>query len=125
MAAYILRRLVQSALILLGVSFITFVLLYVLPSDPVRQIAGRSATAATVESTRQQLGLDQPCLVQYGTYLWSLVQGDFGRSYLQKTEVTTVLVSRLPETFVFLVGTIGCELLIGLPFGVVAAISRG
>ena len=80
MAAYILRRLVQSALILLGVSFITFVLLYVLPADPVRQIAGRSATAATVESIRQQLGLDQPFLVQYGNYLLNLVQGDFGRS---------------------------------------------
>ena len=59
MGAYLLRRLIAAALILLGVSFITFVLLYVLPADPVRQIAGRSATPATVESIRQQLGLDQ------------------------------------------------------------------
>ena len=53
MAAYLIRRLVISALILLGVSFITFFLLYVLPADPVRQIAGRSATAQTVENIRQ------------------------------------------------------------------------
>jgi peptide/nickel transport system permease protein len=125
MAAYILRRLVQSALILLGVSFITFVLLYVLPADPVRQIAGRSATAATVESIRQQLGLDQPFLVQYGNYLWNLVQGDFGRSYLQKTEVAELLFSRLPATLLLLVAAIGCELLIGLPLGIVAALNRG
>lgn len=125
MAAYILRRLVQSALILLGVSFITFVLLYVLPADPVRQIAGRSATAATVESIRQQLGLDQPFLIQYGNYLLNLVQGDFGRSYLQKTEVAELLVSRLPATLLLLVAAIGCELLIGLPLGIIAALNRG
>src|SRR5690606_7873021 len=125
MAAYILRRLFQSALILLGVSFITFVLLYVLPADPVRQIAGRSATAATVESIRQQLGLDQPFLIQYGNYLLNLVQGDFGRSYLQKTEVAELIVSRLPATLMLLVAAIGCELLIGLPLGIIAALNRG
>lgn len=83
MPTYILRRLLQSALILLGVSFITFFLLFVLPADPVRQIAGRSASAATVESIRHELGLDQPFLVQFGHYLGGLVQGDLGRSYLQ------------------------------------------
>ena len=56
MAAYVFRRLIVSVLILLGVSFITFFLLYALPADPVRQIAGRSATAQTVENIRQQLG---------------------------------------------------------------------
>ena len=91
MAAYLARRLIQSALILLGVSFITFFLLYVLPADPVRQIAGRSATPQTVENIRQQLGLDQPFVVQYGRYLAGLVQGDMGRSYLQKTEVAELI----------------------------------
>ncbi|WP_413875686.1 ABC transporter permease [Albidovulum sp.] len=125
MLAYVARRLVQSALILLGVSFITFLLLYVLPADPVRQIAGRSATAETVESIRRQLGLDQPFLVQYGRYLWNLAQGDFGRSYLQKTEVADLLLSRLPATLLLMVAAILCELLIGLTLGVVAALNRG
>ena len=98
MAAYLLRRLIQSALILLGVSFITFFLLYVLPADPVRQIAGRSATAETVENIREQLGLDKPFIVQYARYLSGLVQGDMGRSYLQKTEVAELIWSRLPAT---------------------------
>ena len=95
MLGYVLRRLIQSALILLGVAFITFFLLFVLPADPVRQIAGRSATAETVESIRQQLGLDQPFLVQFGRYLAGLVQGDLGRSYLQKSEVSVLIASRL------------------------------
>ncbi len=125
MFAYILRRLIQSALILLGVSFITFVLLYVLPADPVRQIAGRSATAETVASIRQQLGLDQPFIVQYGNYLWNLINGDLGRSYLQKTEVTDLILSRLPATLQLLVAAIICELLIGLPLGIIAALNRG
>ncbi|KAB0538370.1 peptide/nickel transport system permease protein [Pseudochrobactrum saccharolyticum] len=125
MLAYILRRLIQSALILLGVSFITFVLLYVLPADPVRQIAGRSATAETVASIRQQLGLDQPFIVQYGDYLWNLLNGNLGRSYLQKTEVADLILSRLPATLQLLVAAIICELLIGLPLGIVAALNRG
>ena len=125
MLAYIVRRLIQSALILLGVSFITFVLLYVLPADPVRQIAGRSATAETVTSIRQQLGLDQPFIVQYGDYLWNLINGNLGRSYLQKTEVTDLILSRLPATLQLLVAAIICELLIGLPLGIIAALNRG
>jgi peptide/nickel transport system permease protein len=125
MAAYLIRRLIQSALILLGVSFVTFFLLFVLPADPVRQIAGRSATPATVESIRQQLGLDQPFIVQYGRYLGGLVQGDFGRSYLQKTEVAELIRSRLPASLLLMAGAIACELVLGLAMGIIAALTRG
>lgn len=125
MAAYLARRLIGSVLILLGVSFITFFLLYVLPADPVRQIAGRSATPEAVENIREQLGLDQPFIVQYGRYLGALVQGDLGRSYLQKTEVAELIWSRLPATLLLMVAAIFCELLIGVTLGVVAALYRG
>ena len=125
MPAYLLRRLFQSALILLGVSFITFFLLYVLPADPVRQIAGRSATPQTVENIRQQLGLDQPFVVQYWRYLSGLMQGDMGRSYLQKTEVAELIASRLPATLLLMGAAIFCELLLGVTMGIVAALTRG
>jgi peptide/nickel transport system permease protein len=125
MGVYLLRRLGQSVLILLGISFITFFLLYVLPADPVRQIAGRSATAETVESIRAELGLDQPFLVQYGRYLAGLVQGDLGRSYLQRTEVSELIASRLPATLLLMAAGIGAELLIGLTLGIIAALTRG
>ena len=120
MAGYFLRRIVQAVLILLGVSFITFFLLYVLPADPVRQIAGRAATAETVENIRQQLGLDQPFLVQYGRYLANLFQGDLGRSYLQKTEVAELIASRLPATLLLMLAGIGAELVLGLTMGIAA-----
>ncbi len=125
MTTYVIRRLLQAALILLGVSFITFFLLYVLPADPVRQIAGRSATPQTVANIRAQLGLDQPFVVQYWRYLTGLFQGDMGRSYLQRTDVTTLIMARLPASLLLMAAGIGAELVIGLTMGVIAALWRG
>ncbi len=124
MAAYLVRRLLQSVLILLGVTFVTYLLLFVLPADPVRQIAGRSATAATVESIRRELGLDQPFWVQYGRYLGGLLQGDLGRSYLQRSEVAELIWARLPPTLLLMAGAVLCELLLGLAMGIWAALRR-
>ena len=124
MLAYLIRRLIQAALILLGVSFITFFLLFVLPADPVRQIAGRSATPETVANIRHQLGLDQPFVVQYWRYLTGLFQGDMGRSYLQKTEVATLITARLPATLLLMLSAIVAELVMGLTLAIVAAIRR-
>ena len=125
MAVYVVRRLIQAVLILLGVSLVTFALLYLLPADPVRQIAGRSATPQTVENIRRQLGLDQSFVVQYWRYLTSLAQGDLGRSYLQRSEVSSLIWSRLPATLLLMAAGIACELAIGLSMGLVAAVRRG
>jgi len=121
----ILRRLVQAALILLGVAAITFVLLYALPADPARMIAGRSATAQTVANIRHELGLDQPLLVQFSTYLANLLHGNLGRSYAQKTEVWTLIVARLPATLVLMLTGILVEVVLGLTLGTIAAVRRG
>ncbi|HVX81314.1 MAG TPA: ABC transporter permease [Devosiaceae bacterium] len=125
MPVYIARRLLQSVLILFGISVITFILLYVLPADPVSQIAGRSATAATRETIRHQLGLDLPLYEQYGRYLMGLVHGDLGHSYLQKIAVADLILARLPATLLLMVGAIVCELALGLTMGLIAAIRRG
>jgi peptide/nickel transport system permease protein len=125
MAAYIARRLLQALLILFGITLVTFVLLYLLPADPARQIAGRSATAETVENIRRQLGLDLPFYHQYWRYLSNLVQGDLGRSYLQRTEVSTLIASRLPASLLLMAGAIACELALGLTLGILAALRRG
>jgi peptide/nickel transport system permease protein len=124
MAGYLLRRLLESALILIGISLVTFVLLYLVPADPARQIAGRSATAETVASIRDQLGLNDPLFVQYGRYLWNLAHGDLGRSYLQRAEVSTLIASRLPASLLLMVSAIVLELIVGLTIGVVAALRR-
>ena len=125
MLVFLAKRLSQAVLILFGVTLITFCLSFLMPADPVRMLAGRSATQATVESIRKELGLDQPLPVQYIRYVSRLVQGDLGRSYKQKTQVSELIMSRLPATLLLMAGTIFFELLIGLPAGIFAATRRG
>jgi peptide/nickel transport system permease protein len=119
------KRLIQSAAILFGVAAITFVLLYALPADPARMIAGRSATAQTVANIRHELGLDQPLLLQFVHYVTGLIQGDLGRSYAQKTEVITLILARLPATLTLMAAGIFVEVLLGTALGALAALNRG
>jgi len=125
MLIFLAKRLSQAILILIGVTLITFCLSFLMPADPVRMLAGRSATQATVESIRKELGLDKPLPIQYLKYISRLVQGDLGRSYKQKTQVSELIMSRLPATLLLMAGTIFFELLIGLPAGILAATKRG
>ena len=122
---YLFKRLLAAAGVLLGVSIITFLLLYLLPADPARMIAGRSATVQTVENIRSELGLDRPMPVRYVNYMTDLLQGDLGRSYVQKAEVSRIVSSRLLPTVQLAAAGIFFELLIGLSAGIIAALRRG
>jgi peptide/nickel transport system permease protein len=121
---YIAKRLLQAFIVLMGVSFVTFVLAFLVPADPARMVAGHSANAATIASIRAQLGLDQPLPVQYIRYMGQLIHGDLGRSYIQRIGVTELILSRLPPTLYLMVGAIVFELLIGLVSGIYAAVRR-
>jgi peptide/nickel transport system permease protein len=126
MAAYLLRRVGQAVLILIGISLVTFFLLYVIPADPAQIMAGRGYTnEQTIANIREQLGLEDPFLQQYFRYLGGLLQGDLGRSYLQKTEVATLIWSRLPATALLVAGAIFFEIAIGLTMGLLASLKRG
>ncbi|HET9027134.1 MAG TPA: ABC transporter permease [Trueperaceae bacterium] len=125
MIRYLLQRLLQAVGVMIGVTIITFLLVFLLPADPARMIAGRSATPATVASIRAELGLDRPLPAQYVTYVKNLVTGDMGRSYAQKAEVTRLIGSRLVPTMQLALAGILFELLIGLPTGIMAALRRG
>ena len=124
MAFTLLKRLAGAALILLGVAAVTFLLLYDLPADPAAMIAGRSATAASIAAVRHQLGLDLPLPEQFWHYLSGLARGDLGRSYIQRTDVGTLIAARLPATLVLMVCGIAVEVAIGLTLGVLAAVRR-
>jgi peptide/nickel transport system permease protein len=125
MIRYLAGRFAQSCLVLFGVTLLTFFLLFILPADPARMIAGRSATIETVNRIRTELGLDRPVPLQYLQYVARLVRGDLGRSYAQKIEVRDLLLSRLAATAYLMVAGIGFELLLGIPAGVLAALRRG
>ena len=125
MLRFLLSRFAQAVFTLLGVTVVTFALAFLIPADPVHMIAGRNATPAIVENIRHQLGLDQPLPIRYAGYLARLAQGDFGRSYMQRTQVSTLIASRLPATLLLMAGAIFFELLIGLTAGNWAATRRG
>jgi peptide/nickel transport system permease protein len=122
---YILRRIFQTIPVLLGVSVITFLLIYYLPADPARMYAGPSATVETVQRIRHELGLDQPLWIQYTTYIGRALQGDLGFSYRKQIGVTQLILSRIPYTFALTLAGIFVELIIGLPVGVLSAVARG
>ncbi len=124
MASYLFVRLGQAVLVLLGIVFLTFFLAFIVPADPARMIAGQSATVETVQRIRHELGLDQPLGAQFWRYLRQVARGDLGRSYAQKVEVAALLRSRFPATVQLMAAGILCELLIGLPAGILAAVRR-
>lgn len=124
MFAFVARRVVYSMLILLGVTLITYLLLFMLPADPARQIAGRSATPEIVANIRHQLGLDLPFYQQYFQYLKGLLQGDLGRSFIQRSQVSELIGARLLPSLQLMGMGIVFELLIGIGLGIVAALKR-
>jgi len=125
MLAFVSRRLLASVGIIVGITLVTFLLSFFIPADPVRMLAGRSATQETVESIRHELGLDRPLHIQYISYLGRLAHGDLGRSYKRKIQVTELIRSRLPATLLLMAGAIFFELLFGLTAGILAATRRG
>ncbi|WP_313515936.1 ABC transporter permease [Pseudomonas sp.] len=124
MFAFVARRVVYSILILLGVTLITYLLLFMLPADPARQIAGRSATPEIVANIRHQLGLDLPFYQQYFQYLKGLLHGDLGRSFIQRSQVSELIGARLLPSLQLMGMGIAFELLIGIGLGIVAALRR-
>ncbi|HVM82975.1 MAG TPA: ABC transporter permease [Candidatus Binatia bacterium] len=124
MTGYLLRRLAHVLLVLIGVSIITFLILHAPGRDPARQVAGHTASPEQVEQVRHELGLDRPLIEQYWRYATKLAQGDLGRSYVQRSQVSELILARLPATALLMLGAIFCELLIGLPSGAIAAFRR-
>ena len=124
MAGLLARRLIQAVAVLLGVAIITFLLLHYLPADPAALVAGRSANAQMIANVRHQLGLDLPLPLQFWRYLTGLVQGDLGRSYIQRSEVATLVLARIPATLILMACGILVEVTLGLTFGVIAALRR-
>jgi peptide/nickel transport system permease protein len=124
---YLLRRLGVSALLIVGVTLVTFVLTNLVPGDPVAANLGQRAAEnpATVAAYRAHYGLDRPLPVQYVTYLGNLVQGDLGESQQTHRPVLVDLQTAVPATLEIAIGAIVLSVLIGVGFGVVAAVRRG
>ncbi|WP_292292271.1 ABC transporter permease [Marivita sp.] len=123
MIAFILRRVFQSVLVLLIVGLVAFAM-FSFVGDPVENMLGQERTQADVDRLREQMGLDQPIVVQYWTFLGNAFQGNFGLSYRQGREVSQIIAERLPATLelAFVSGVFA--MLFGIGFGVFTAIRR-
>jgi peptide/nickel transport system permease protein len=122
MTAYLVRRALQTMLVLLIISMVTFTLSYLIPADPAAEIAGPKAKPETIERIRERLGLNQPLYVQYGRYLWRLLHGDLGESYRLRMPVTALFRLRLGATAQLAVLGVLFELLMGVPVGIISAV---
>ena len=124
MTGYVVRRLIWAVGVLFAVGVLTFVLLYIVPHDPARTIAGQRATPEDVARIRVALGLDRPMMEQLLDYLGSAVRGDLGYSYELRTPVLPLLLQRFPATLQLALAGIFVSLVVGLPIGILAARHR-
>ncbi len=118
-----LRRLLTFIPLLIGVAFVTYILSFYGPGDPLRIIMGENwASEEVYQSLRQQYGLDRPLVVQFGSYLWGAVHGDFGRSYIQRIGVGELVGKALPVSAqLALVATLLIAV-VGITLGVISAL---
>jgi peptide/nickel transport system permease protein len=123
--AYLLRRLWQSALTLVGVSLFVFVILRVIPGDPAKMLLPEGAPESAVEELNRALGLKEPLWVQYGIFLRSVARGDFGQSFQYRAPALRVVVERAPATIELALTAMLLTVLFGVSIGIMAAVRRG
>jgi peptide/nickel transport system permease protein len=122
MTTYILRRILLSIPVLIGILFATFALARLIPSDPCRAMLGEKATDDVCDDFLRRHGLDKPISVQFAVYLREVLQGDFGRSFRFSMPVTEILIQRLPTTIELSFAGLFVSILVGIPLGVISAV---
>ena len=125
MGPQIIRRLIISLPALVGVLFLCFCLLQVVPTDPARIIAGPDAKPEEVAAVREELGLDRPIIVQFVEYITRVARGDLGRSIISNKQVLEELAETVGPTAELMVGAMVLAVPIGLLLGTLAAVRRG
>ena len=125
MLSYIGKRLGQTVFVLIGISLITFILLQVVPGDPVAMMLEHRADEVTIAKVRHDMGLDLPYYVQYLNFLKGAVHLDFGTSYFTKEVVSTALLRSFKVTFQLACMAFLFSAVIGIPCGIFASVKRG
>ncbi len=125
MFAYVVRRLFATIVVMAVVALVVFSLLYLTPGDPAAVIAGDVATDEDIRRIRATLGLDQPFLVRFGTWVWALLHGDLGTSIFTNLPVTRLIGQRIEPTVALTLCTLVVAVAIAVPLGVIAAARAG
>jgi peptide/nickel transport system permease protein len=125
LVSFITRRLVQAIIVIFLVTIISFLLLQIIPGDPVIQILGAKATPAQQAALRHELGLDLPLIVQYGHWIGGVFHGDLGKSLIFHEDVGKLMAERLPITIYLTFWALLISTVCGILAGVVSAVKRG
>ncbi len=125
MYTYLIRRIAATIPVMVVVGIFVFLLLHLTPGDPAAVIAGDYASPADIKRIREKLGLNEPILVQFGTWVWHLMQGDLGISIFFDLPVSYLIAQRLEPTLALSVATIIIAVLFAIPLGVLAASKAG
>jgi peptide/nickel transport system permease protein len=124
LVALITRRFFELLLLLIGISFLVFGSMHIAPGDPASIIGGPTATDSDIAAIRDNLGLNDPFLVQYWDYLKGVLQGDFGYSYQTKQSVSEAIAVRFPNTLNLAIASMIVAVVIGLIAGIISALKQ-
>ncbi|WDT82292.1 MAG: ABC transporter permease [Candidatus Manganitrophus sp.] len=122
MARFLIRRLLWSGPVLLGVLTLVFFLIHLIPGDPIDVMLGERAAEADRAALREALHLDDPILTQYGRFLAGVARGDLGRSLTSQRPVAGLILARYPATLQLAAAALLIALLIALPLGILSAV---
>ena len=125
MFAYIVRRILATIPVMAVVAIFVFALLYLSPGDPAAIIAGDTATVEDIARIHAKLGLDQPVYIQFGSWVWRLLQGDLGISIFTNLPVSKLIEQRLEPTAALTIATLIVSIVVAIPMGVLAAWKAG
>lgn len=125
MLNYLYRRCITAVIVVLGVATLVFMLIHIVPGDPVEVMLGETAQFADTEALRTALGLNQPLYLQWLDFMARLSRFDLGTSLYSKREITGLLAERIPPTALLACASILIAILIALPLGILAAVYKG
>jgi len=125
MSGFLLRRILQMVLALLGVSIVVFALMHLVPGDPVRVALGTRFDQELYDALRERVGLDKPLIEQYFSWLGGALTGDLGVSFRNGQPVTTLIMERLPATITLAFAALAIALIVALPAGIISAVRSG
>ncbi len=124
LVAMIVRRFIQLVFLLIGISFLVFSSMYIAPGDPAAMIGGPTATESDLEAIRENLGLNDPFITQYVSYISNVVQGDFGYSYQTRQPVFEAISVRFPNTIKLAIASMVVAIVIGIVAGLISALKH-
>ena len=124
MLKYIVKRILAMIPVVFGITLLVFLIMQLAPGDPARMILGPEATEEALEAKREELGLNDPKLIQYGRYMINLLQGDMGTSYTNDRPVFDEVFTRLPATLKLAAVSAVVSIILAIPLGIIAAIKQ-